>query len=282
MGFNGFLWELLPLGKASQERGQNVLQRFIRAPISWLLHRSTAQHGVIYPWFCSRARLSLKLSRSPAVRYRWRSEAAWRGFPTPSHADGADHGGVSRARMACKPDSVTAPGEPGADDGHSSRPAVADGLRQPTRIARAEEPWAPLPEPARPLFGLAPGGACHATDVAAGAVGSYPTVSPLPAAEAAGGLFSVALSLGLPRAGVTRRHFSLESGLSSTLRPRPSGHPRARPIARERRPGQRSRCAPAQARMAATSAGPGSPSPHGRNLSRAAPSTQSQSPAGAA
>src|SRR5204863_7335315 len=34
---------------------------------------------------------------------------------------------------------------------------------------------------------------------------SYTTVSPLPAAEAAGGLLSVALSRGLPRVGVTHR-----------------------------------------------------------------------------
>ena len=32
----------------------------------------------------------------------------------------------------------------------------------------------------RPLFGLAPGGACHAVPVARSAVGSYPTLSPLP------------------------------------------------------------------------------------------------------
>jgi len=31
-----------------------------------------------------------------------------------------------------------------------------------------------------PLFGLAPGGVCRAACVAARAVGSYPTVSPLP------------------------------------------------------------------------------------------------------
>ena len=30
------------------------------------------------------------------------------------------------------------------------------------------------------LFGLAPGGACHASFLTVGAVGSYPTVSPLP------------------------------------------------------------------------------------------------------
>jgi hypothetical protein len=36
-----------------------------------------------------------------------------------------------------------------------------------------------------------------------------------PRRSAPGGLFSVALSLGLPRAGVTRRHVHMEPGLSS-------------------------------------------------------------------
>ncbi len=67
------------------------------------------------------------------------------------------------------------------------------------------------------LFGLAPGGACHAVPVAGSAVGSYPTLSPLPSAEALGGLLSVALSLGSPPAGVTRRLFAVEPGLSSTF-----------------------------------------------------------------
>ena len=91
------------------------------------------------------------------------------------------------------------------------------------------------------LFGLAPGGACHAVPVARSAVGSYPTLSPFPSfAEAPegepfvalaekGGLLSVALSLGSPRAGVTRRLFTVEPGLSSTetkqalAPPRPPG-----------------------------------------------------------
>ena len=47
------------------------------------------------------------------------------------------------------------------------------------------------------LFGLAPDGACHAPFLTVGAVGSYPTVSPLPVTSelVTGGLFSVALSL---------------------------------------------------------------------------------------
>jgi hypothetical protein len=65
------------------------------------------------------------------------------------------------------------------------------------------------------LFGLAPGGVCHAASVAGRAVRSYRTLSPLPRAEARGGLLSVALSLGSPPPGVTRHRHSVEPGLSS-------------------------------------------------------------------
>src|SRR3989441_1340071 len=54
----------------------------------------------------------------------------------------------------------------------------------------------------RCLFGLAPTGGCRAASVAERAVGSYPTVSPLPFGYK-GGLFSVALSVALRRPGVT-------------------------------------------------------------------------------
>ena len=47
------------------------------------------------------------------------------------------------------------------------------------------------------LFDLAPGGACHASRVAARAVRSYRTLSPLPRKR--GGLLSVALSLKRPK-----------------------------------------------------------------------------------
>lgn len=65
------------------------------------------------------------------------------------------------------------------------------------------------------LFGLAPGGVYRATPIAGCAVGSYPTLSPLP--DKSGGLLSVALSLGSPPPGVTRHRVSLEPGLSSPL-----------------------------------------------------------------
>ena len=116
--------------------------------------------------------------------------------------------------MACKPDSV--PRVRGDD--HSSCPAVAGRVMLPTRV----------PEPkrvhARPLFGIAPGEACRAGSVASPAVSSYLTVSPLPRWR--GRLFSVALSLGLPRPGVTRHLRSVESGLSS--KPWFRGHPAIR------------------------------------------------------
>ena len=73
-----------------------------------------------------------------------------------------------------------------------------------------------------PLFGFAPGGACHAAHVAMRAVRSYRTVSPLPR----GGLFSVALSLGLPPPEVIRHRVSVEPGLSSAAKAaaiRPAG-----------------------------------------------------------
>ena len=98
------------------------------------------------------------------------------------------------------------------------------------------------------LFGLAPDGVCRAGAVTGAAVRSYRTVSPLLAsaltgsrtaglaglprrcskAAKAGGLFSVALSLGSPPAAVNRHPVSMEPGLSSTgtqvwaITPRPA------------------------------------------------------------
>jgi hypothetical protein len=117
-------------------------------------------------------------------------------------------------------------------------------LEQPTRTASLTS----LPrryrfreQPASPsLFGLAPGGVCHAVSVAGHAVRSYRTFSPLlappfiplpQAGEGEGGgsgSFSVALSLGSPPPGVIRHRMSMEPGLSSSaafrrLRERPSG-----------------------------------------------------------
>ena len=119
-------------------------------------------------------------------------------------------------------------------DSHSSGTPLARRLEQPTRVAGLEAGLRHgLPRALPPLFGLAPGGVCHAGDVTAAAVRSYRTVSPLPRTgePGRGGLFSVALSLGSPPAAVSRHRASMEPGLSSTsipiLRPecqqRPSG-----------------------------------------------------------
>ncbi len=78
------------------------------------------------------------------------------------------------------------------------------------------------------LFGLAPGGVCHAAAVTVGAVRSYRTFSPLPQLNRRrGGMFSVALSLGSHPPDVIRHHLSAEPGLSSvaTFRFCRSGRP---------------------------------------------------------
>ena len=64
------------------------------------------------------------------------------------------------------------------------------------------------------LFGLAPGGVCHAFAITGEPVSSYLAISTLPAAEAAGGVFSVVLSPDRSEPSLTAT-FSLESGLSS-------------------------------------------------------------------
>jgi len=64
------------------------------------------------------------------------------------------------------------------------------GLRTPLDVRSARA--------AHPLFGLAHDEACRAIRVAADAVGSYPTFSPLPTPFGAGGSLSVALSVIVP------------------------------------------------------------------------------------
>ena len=66
-------------------------------------------------------------------------------------------------------------------DGHSSGAPVAGRLEQPTRATDLRTGPALLAGRASLLFGFAPGGACLAADVAADAVRSCRTLSPLPA-----------------------------------------------------------------------------------------------------
>ena len=88
------------------------------------------------------------------------------------------------AQSVYKPGSVESPGDP---DDHFSASMVTHALQQPTRGVLIEV------DASRRIFGLAPTGVCRAVHVAMNAVGSYPTVSPLPPCD--GGLFSVALSV---------------------------------------------------------------------------------------
>ena len=84
---------------------------------------------------------------------------------------------------ACKPGLVRRGLAP-PRDGHSSAAPVARRLKQPTRTARSGHRSRSRPalagETAPSLFGLAPGGVCRAVCIAAAAVRSYRTVSPLP------------------------------------------------------------------------------------------------------
>src|SRR5690606_22805729 len=87
---------------------------------------------------------------------------------------------------------------------HLGRPLPDASRNLPGRWAENRPrrfPFAPS------LFGLAPGGVYRAASVAGRAVGSYPTLSPLPRppfrAER-GGLLSVALSLGSPPPAISR------------------------------------------------------------------------------
>jgi hypothetical protein len=74
----------------------------------------------------------------------------------------------------------------GERDGHSSATPLARRLKQPTRTADPDRSGSLSSRKrglrAAPfLFGLAPGGVCRAVGVAADAVRSYRTFSPLPA-----------------------------------------------------------------------------------------------------
>ena len=100
---------------------------------------------------------------------------------------------------------------------HSSGTTLARCLVQPTRMTGPETGCSHACAcPASSLFGLAPGGVYRAAPVTRRAVGSYPTLSPLPRKR--GGLLSVALSLRSPSPDVIRHRVSVEPGLSSPYR----------------------------------------------------------------
>ena len=132
----------------------------------------------------------------------------------------------------CKPGSVPATSVArGAGDGHSSGTSVTGRLARPTRAA-ARKPACP-PAARRPLMGhcpylvLLPVGFTMPPPLPGARCALTAPFHPYRQAEAqAGGLLSVALSLGSPPPGVTRHPVSMEPGLSSPNRSwqRPSDH----------------------------------------------------------
>src|SRR5260221_5311981 len=136
---------------------------------------------------------------------------------------------------ACRPGSVHPLARAG---GHPSGTAVAGSLVRSTREHRAGRPQA-LAQETRPvgrdsLLTLLRVGFTEPPGSLRALVVSYTTVSPLPPNESGGGLFSVALSRGSPRVGVTDHPALLSPDL-----------PRRRPEASQRR--GRPACSPAAA-----------------------------------
>ena len=123
-----------------------------------------------------------------------------------------------KCQTACKPGSVPS----GDGDDHSSGPAIADRFSRPTRTPRAVNPAAEAAR--RPYSVLLQAGLAMPPTLPPTRWALTPPFHPC-RLRRAGGLLSVALSLGSPRAEVIRRLFTVEPGLSSTGRapPRPPG-----------------------------------------------------------
>jgi len=134
-------------------------------------------------------------------------------------ASGRRAGWRARVRAVCKPGSVLDRGRGVTIRLGRASPRASRNLPERSTRKKGLRPKTPPL-----LFGLAPGGVCRAVVVADAAVRSCRTLSPLPASRPArrpsapaGGLLSVALSLGSPPPGVTRHRFSVEPGLSSLV-----------------------------------------------------------------
>ncbi len=128
-----------------------------------------------------------------------------------------------KCQTACKPGSVAGRGP---RDGHSSGAPVTGRLARPTRASDPKADCGGPGPPRAPIWSCSRRGLpCRTRRRARGALLPHPfTLARRPQARA-GGLLSVALSLGSPPPGVTRLRASVEPGLSSTARRRrrPSG-----------------------------------------------------------
>ena len=129
---------------------------------------------------------------------------------------------------ACRPGSVR-PLTRGGD--HPSGTAVADSLVRSTREHRAGRPQTLAQGTAVPLLTLLRVGFTEPPQSPAALVVSYTAVSPLPPRGRGGGLFSVALSRGSPRVGVTDHPALWSPDLprrACARRDRPADSPRVR------------------------------------------------------
>ena len=127
-------------------------------------------------------------------------------------------GTIYIGQAACKPGSVPLPAEAGRIGDHSSGTALADRLTRPTRMKRGVTPATVETMTLIPIRSCSGWGLpCRPCRQVRGALLPHPfTLTP----ENRGGLLSVALSLGFPRAGITCHPDTVEPGLSSSELPR--------------------------------------------------------------
>ena len=115
------------------------------------------------------------------------------------------------SRVLCRP-AFTGRG------GHSSGPILADRFSRPTRTARADEALPERTPARRPYSVLLQAGLAMPSPSPGPRWALTPPFHPYrPCEHGFGGLLSVALSLGSPPAGVIRRLFTVEPGLSSPI-----------------------------------------------------------------
>jgi hypothetical protein len=119
-------------------------------------------------------------------------------------------------QTACKPGSVPARSMTvRAGDGHSSGTSVAGRLARPTRVTARKHACGPKPT-RHPYLVLLPVGFTLPSPLPGTRCALTAPFHPYrPSLRRAGGLLSVALSLGSPPPGVTRHRVSVEPGLSS-------------------------------------------------------------------